>query len=29
MGIDLKTVLSSFLGSSLSKKEVNIELGQE
>ena len=29
MGIDLKTVLGSFLGSSLSKKEVNIELGQE
>ena len=28
MGIDLKTVLSSFLGSSLSKKEVNVEVGQ-
>ena len=29
MGIDLKTVLSSFLGSSLTKKEVNIDFGQE
>ena len=29
MGIDLKTVLSSFLGSSLSKKETVIEIGQD
>ena len=26
LGIDLKTVLSSFLGSSMSKKDVNIDI---